>query len=263
MAANNILSQFTIHEYEQVTSTNDILREMALNGAPTWTVVRSDAQSRGRGRENRSWHSAAGKGLWMSALLRPELNPKYLNFINLMCAVSIAEAIEHLLLSIGRTATIGLKWPNDVWMNGKKICGILPESSFSGESIQYVILGIGININHREADFPEALRPVATSLLLNTGVEWSLTHVFQEILYTIYHNYYAYIPHRSAELIQKYREKMLFIGEKRQINLNGAAFEGFIKGIDDSGYLLIADQSGKDFFLNSGEIIINHQRKQL
>ncbi len=263
MAGNNNMSQFTVHHFVEVTSTNDVLREMAMKGAPSWTVVRSDMQTKGRGRDNRPWHSAAGKGLWMSVLLRPDLAPKYLNFINLICAISIADVIEHLLLSIGKTASIGLKWPNDVWMNGKKICGILPECSLTGDVVQYLILGIGVNINHKEIDFPEELRPVATSLWLNTKVEWSLTHVFQEILFTIYYNYYSYIPQRFNELIQKYRNKMLFIGQKRTINLNGTVYEGIIKGIDDSGYLIISDQAGKTYYLNSGEIILNHHQKHI
>ena len=143
-----------------VPSTNDLMKAMAEAGAEEGTVLLAGEQTRGKGRLGRSFTSAAGKGVYLSALLRPDLPPEALLPLTGFVAEAMARAVRR---ATGAQASI--KWVNDLILNDRKLCGILTESAFSaGGRLRYVVVGVGLNVNYDRTDFPEALRDTATSL---------------------------------------------------------------------------------------------------
>ena len=151
---------------ESTDSTNTRLKELALQGAENGTVVVANEQTAGRGRLGRSFQSAKNTGIYMSMLLRPQGGPAHISEITAWVSVCVARAIERVT-----GVKPGIKWVNDIVMNQKKICGILTEMALEGESgfIQYLIVGIGVNVHNKDEDFPEELREIASSLDEQTG----------------------------------------------------------------------------------------------
>ena len=138
---------------------------MAEEGAPEGILVVAESQNSGKGRRGRVWKSPAGSGIWMSFLLKPQIRPEYASRLTLVAAMAVSAGIEEVT---GLTSQI--KWPNDLVLSGKKICGILTEMSTDLDTIRYIIVGIGINVN--TSSFPEEIRETATSLYLESGRKW-------------------------------------------------------------------------------------------
>ena len=161
----------TLHCFESVDSTNSYLKRIAAEGAPDGAVAVADEQTAGRGRRGRSFSSSPGRGVYLSALLRPQLAPEKILPLTALGAVAACDAVE-------RTCGVRpqIKWTNDLVLNGKKLSGTLTELSLEGESgaLQYAVIGIGVNCNNTLEDFPPELRDVATSLYLETV---SYTHL--------------------------------------------------------------------------------------
>src|SRR5262245_59652760 len=155
-----------IHHFFQVGSTNDVAFQLAQEGAVEGTVVLSEEQTSGRGRLGRRWLSEKHLGIYMSLILRPKLKPRHAPVLNLAVAVAVSRAIEQ---TCGLRADI--KWPNDVLIDGKKCCGILTEMNADLDQIKYLVIGIGINVNH--VAFPKSLQGQASSLLLEGGRRFS------------------------------------------------------------------------------------------
>lgn len=149
-----------VHLFARVSSSNDAAKELAAAGAPAGTVVVADEQTAGRGVESRRWHSPAGAGLYLSLVLRPDrlVNPPLLP---VLAGLAVVRAIGGL---VPTGSMAGIKWPNDIILRDRKVGGVLSEASWSGRSLNYVILGIGINVHQTRADFPRGLRDLAISL---------------------------------------------------------------------------------------------------
>ena len=157
--------EIRLQAFESLDSTNNYLKKLAAEGAAEGTVVIADEQTAGRGRMGRSFASVAGCGIYMSMLLRPaDCTPDCAQSLTAVCAVAVCRAIEKVC---GRAP--GIKWINDLYLRGKKICGILCESSVKNGKVDYAVLGIGLNVTTRIEDFPEELRETAGSLLTQTG----------------------------------------------------------------------------------------------
>jgi BirA family biotin operon repressor/biotin-[acetyl-CoA-carboxylase] ligase len=154
--------KWLIHSFSSVSSTNDVAKSQAQSGAAEGTIILADQQTKGRGTKGRSWYSAKSKGLYATVILRPQ-RPE----ISLLPIVAGLAARDSMREAAG--LEVGLKWPNDVVWNGKKMGGVLCESSFSGSKMEYVIMGIGMNISHTEKEFPPDIRRLATSLKLASG----------------------------------------------------------------------------------------------
>ncbi|HEY7543426.1 MAG TPA: biotin--[acetyl-CoA-carboxylase] ligase, partial [Blastocatellia bacterium] len=152
----------TLIRLDTVTSTNDIAREMAGRGAEEGLVVTAKEQSAGRGRKGREWASPAGEGLYLSLLLRPRIRAADASLLSLSAALAVAETLR-----FDFRIEADIKWPNDILVNERKVCGILVEVTSTGPDTHRIILGIGVNLNHRS--FPPELRVTATSLRLETG----------------------------------------------------------------------------------------------
>ena len=145
--------------YEETGSTNDDIKQMANEGALNGTLVVADRQSAGRGRRGRAWISPKGESVYMSLLLRPKCMPNQASALTLVMALAVTEAMEEL--APGRS---GIKWPNDIVMNGKKVCGILTEMALEQTTIDYVVIGVGINVN--QSIFDTEIATIATSIAL-------------------------------------------------------------------------------------------------
>ena len=163
-------------ELEEVASTNDVLREMAGQGAAEGTAVVARRQTHGRGRQYRPWHSPLGLGLYLSVLLRPPWPASESGALALLAGVAVATALQQL-----GVPDLKLKWPNDVLAGGKKISGVLIEPALKGDHIDYAVIGLGVNVRHGAEDFPPELRGTATSCAL-MGLDCSLAQARAAVL---------------------------------------------------------------------------------
>ncbi|MBI5571065.1 MAG: biotin--[acetyl-CoA-carboxylase] ligase [Desulfomonile tiedjei] len=161
----------------QAESTQDLAREMALRDEPEGVAVMALKQTGGRGRENRVWVSPPGKNVALSLLLRPDVDPADAPLLGLMASIAVAETVEGC--GVG---PVRLKWPNDVLVAGSKIAGILSEGTILRGQIAFVIIGLGLNVNAEESDFPVELRDSVTSLSMSTGKTWELEAVARQFM---------------------------------------------------------------------------------
>ncbi|MBR3993055.1 MAG: biotin--[Anaerotignum sp.] len=154
-----------LYFYPETDTTNDRIRELALEGAPEGTLAVAEMQTAARGRRGRAWQAPAESGIWMSLLLRPNIPPTQASVLTLLAGIALTEAIEAVT-----GMEVGIKWPNDILLNGKKLVGILTEMDCDMEQIHSVTVGMGINVNTKV--FPEELQDIATSLYLESGREY-------------------------------------------------------------------------------------------
>ncbi|GAB4375183.1 MAG: hypothetical protein Kow0042_20390 [Calditrichia bacterium] len=251
---------YKIHKFDVIDSTNTRARRMALESAPEWTVVAARAQQQGRGRYRRKWESPSGKGLWFSIILRPEIPLEKVNLINLSAALSVRSFLEKKILREGKQneGIISLKWPNDVLANQRKICGILLESSTSVNQLDFLIVGIGINVNHLISDFSPAIRQRATSLRLITGRYYDLDELLDEFLQQFYYELNGSLNRNFEGIIPEYEACMLYKGEMITIDLHHQIIKGKLAGLDSNGFLRVKTQTGERL-ITSGEIWQNGQ----
>ena len=234
----------------EVDSTNIWARALAGQGAGEGTVVIAESQSRGKGRLGRSWASAPGLGLWFSIILRPRLSVMDLSGINILTATAVAKAIFNVT---GVQARI--KWPNDLTFENRKLGGILTEINGEMERIHYMVLGIGLNINHMPADFPGELSGKATSLRMIMGEEVSRSKVLQEFLRIFEKSYVSF----SAALEEAVKYATLYsasIGKVIKIDQGfGRVIAGEAIGLAADGSLLVRETTGALTRVHSGDII--------
>ena len=180
--------------FDATDSTNAQAKRLAEAHAPHGTLVVSDRQDGGKGRRGRSWASPSGVGIWMSLILRPKIDPSLASMLTLVAALAVRKGI---LEETGLSPLI--KWPNDLVLNGKKICGILTEMSTELMEIQYVITGIGINVNQKE--FPPEIRDTATSLSLEAGRSFRRSSLIAAILKAFEKDYEAFLKTGDLSLL--------------------------------------------------------------
>ncbi len=224
-----------IKYYDEVSSTNQIARELAGKQADDGTVVVADVQTQGRGRKNRSWHSPQG-GLWFSIILYPNLPPQRAMLVTMTASIAVVEGIHELT---GLQPAI--KWPNDILLNGKKICGVLTELDSEMDRINYIIVGIGINVNNQ---LNAALKKHATTLASSMDHDLSRVELLQAILRSFDTNYqqltqgdHRFIRERWFELSDILERTIRVKGEKQTVS-------GVVTGVDNDGSLLLKTKSG-------------------
>jgi len=168
----------------ETDSTNTRARELAAQGTPEGTLVIAEKQTNGRGRRGRSWFSPPGGGIYFSLILRPIISPSETPRITLMTAVVLAETLISLM-----KLKLKIKWPNDILVNGKKLAGILTEISTEMDAVNYIIVGIGLNVNTQFEDLPKEIKKTATSILIETGKQFPRVKLIQHYL-KLYEKYY-------------------------------------------------------------------------
>ena len=230
----------SVHFLQAADSTNDIAFRLALEGASEGTVVVADRQMKGKGRLNRVWQSPPKCNLYTSIILRPVIDPVNAPQITLMTGVVMAD-----LISRYHSADVTLKWPNDVQIRGRKVCGILTEMRVSAnQRVDFVIVGIGININMRRFDFEDSFREEATSLMEEMGTEISRLD-FTARLYCDFEKWYdTWIAQGFNAVKKEWLKYAWMIGKRIQVAFCGDIRTGEVLGIDDCGALLLLDGDG-------------------
>jgi BirA family transcriptional regulator, biotin operon repressor / biotin---[acetyl-CoA-carboxylase] ligase len=238
----------------QCASTNVEARRLAEDGAPEGTMVIAEAQESGKGRRGRQWFSPAGLGLYFSFILRPKMAPAEAARINLLMSVSAAEVI-----SDKSALPVKIKWPNDILINGKKAAGILAEISTELDSISYMIIGLGVNVNIPKAGtagcFPEELQKTATSLLIETGRKFPRASLLQCILMDFERRYNASLQDGFQAALRRWRELSGIMGKKIKIETAGGQITGTVEDLDSDGALVLRGPKGTLRRFLSGDII--------
>ncbi|MDD5116275.1 MAG: biotin--[acetyl-CoA-carboxylase] ligase [Candidatus Omnitrophica bacterium] len=235
-----------IHYFDYLSSTMDFAMQLGMDSAPCGTVVIAESQTKGRGRLGRSWFSPKYKGIYFSLILRPEIAPSASPILTLLNAVSICESVKNIC---GLDARI--KWPNDVFVNGRKIAGILTEINAEMDKINFVVIGIGLNVNNDK----RSLVAQATSLKEQLGHSLSRVALFQELLRRIEDNYILMGKEGSGPIIEKWRNFNLTLGGRIKVHFQDRYIEGQAIGIDSDGSLLIRKDAGLVQKIFSGDIL--------
>ncbi len=231
--------------YPVVDSTNRLAKEMAEKGAPEGTVVVADSQTAGRGRLGRRWFSPAGRNLYFSVVLRPRLPAAFMYHATMLASVAVCEALRE----VGVDALI--KWPNDVYASGRKICGVLTEAEVEGPHVAFLVVGIGVNVNIRSHEFPSLVAPIATSVLEETGSRCNRSRLLARILSLMDGLYKKLAAGETKDLFYRWREHNYTIG--RRVKLEDGT-EGEAIGITPVGELLVRDEQGSIITVAAGDV---------
>lgn len=238
---------------ETVTSTNTVVKEMAEQGGPEGIVVIAEQQSAGKGRLGRSFYSPKGTGLYMSILLRPKFSAEESLSITTAAAVAVAGAVESVT---GRSAKI--KWVNDVYVDGYKICGILTEASidFETQGLSYAVLGIGVNIREPEAGFSGELKEIAGALYQEDPPPGTRTAIAAEILNRFF-GFYERLMEKT--FLTEYKERSLLTGMKVSFFRGDRKQRGTVLGIDDQARLEVRLENGERVLFSAGEVNLDKE----
>ncbi len=238
-----------IFYFPVLDSTNTKAKQLAEEGYPSGTLVVAEQQDAGRGRRGRDWASPRGVGIFMTLMLKPDILPNNASMLTLVAALAVAAAIRKCT---GRPA--GIKWPNDIVMNGKKVCGILTEMSAQIDYVNHVVVGIGINV-HNES-FPEDIAPTATSLYLETGVHYQRAALIEEI-WEQFERYYAVFLQTQdlSGLVKEYEAHLVNMHQSVRVIDPKEPFEGRAMGITPRGELMVDTWESRRL-VSAGEVSV-------
>ncbi len=228
-----------LHHFYKIGSTNTAAMASAADGAPEGSVFLAEEQTAGRGRGANSWQSPRSTGIYCSVVLRPALPPSEVLVLSLAAGLAVQSAIQQ----VDSRLRADLKWPNDILIDGMKLCGILTEMNAEATRVRYIVVGIGINVN--QATFPKDLP--ATSLRLVTGSEWSRVELAGALLKSLDREYRQLIEDSDAResILRRFAENSSWVyGKRVRIEENGSAFEGTTEGLDPRGFLQVRTAHG-------------------
>jgi BirA family biotin operon repressor/biotin-[acetyl-CoA-carboxylase] ligase len=238
-----------IRVFQETTSTNDIIEKLARDGVKEGVVVFAESQTKGRGRLGRKWASPAKKGLWFSLLLRPDLRPHETTQLTVASATALRRAIE---------AQSGLepeiKWPNDILVHGKKVAGILTEMNAEVDRVKYVIVGIGVDVNLSQRDFPPELKKIATSLKIETGKAVSRAELAVNILRELDIDYQRVRANDFDEVAEEWEKHCATIGEEVVIRTGPREIRGRAESLAEDGALLLRTEHGRPERIVGGDV---------
>jgi BirA family biotin operon repressor/biotin-[acetyl-CoA-carboxylase] ligase len=228
------------HYFAEISSTNTYARRLAEQGARQGELVVADSQTDGRGRLGRHWVSPPNVNLYISFILRPKLPPARAPQITLMAAVALAETLQSFL-----PVPPSIKWPNDITVNGKKLAGILTEVNCGTESVEFVILGIGLNVNYPVDLMPEEIRQRATSVLVERQNKVSREDLLWRLIQDLDRCYGELEANGFAPLAPRWEAYFGWRGQRMRVELMDQVAFGIAKGIDHDGALLLEDDHGR------------------
>jgi BirA family transcriptional regulator, biotin operon repressor / biotin---[acetyl-CoA-carboxylase] ligase len=234
-----------LHHFYKIGSTNSTAMGSAAEGVPEGSVLLAEEQTAGRGRGANTWQSPRSTGIYCSTVLRPRLPPSDVLLLSLMAGLAVKAAIQQP----DSRVQADLKWPNDILIDGKKVCGILTEMNAEATRVRYVVVGVGINVN--QTSFPKELQ--ATSLRLATGSEWSRVELAAALLKSLDREYRQFVqgPEARASILRRFAENSSWLhGKKVRIEENGSAFEGTTEGLDERGFLQVRTAHGMQTVLS-------------
>lgn len=239
-----------IHYFPSVDSTNNEAKKLAAAGCEDGTAIFAEEQTGGRGRISRGWFSPKSKGIYLSVVLRPPLSPYEISKCTLMAAVAVHEAI----LRVTGVST-GIKWPNDILYHGKKLVGILTELNAEIDAVNYIVIGIGINVNLYEDEFPEELKSIAGSLKMAAGHSVSRLDVACRVLEELETVYQAVLKSGFSEVLSEWRKRSVTIGSEVRVQGPVSSFIGKAIDIAEDGALLV-ETEGKIKRVVAGDVSI-------
>lgn len=236
--------------HKETGSTNLDVKKLAEEGAQEGTLVVADRQNAGRGRRGRTWISPSGESIYMSLLLRPDCVPDEASGITLVMAMAVLAATREL-----GPQNSGIKWPNDIVINKKKMCGILTEMSLEMDAIHYVVVGVGINVN--QTYFEEEISKTATSIFLETGEKVNRSRLVARVMY-YFEKYYAVYKetYDLSGLIDEYNRYLLNCNKEVRVLDPKGEYEGIALGINKDGELLVKKESGEVVEVYAGEVSV-------
>lgn len=232
--------------FDSLSSTMDMATQLALKGAKEGTVVLAETQTKGRGRLGRIWYSPKYKGLYFSLILRPKISLDKASIITLLVGVSICEAIKELL-----GLDLQIKWPNDILMYNKKLGGILTEIKAEVDEVNFIIIGVGLNVNNDS----KSLISGSTSLKENKNEQLSRLNILQEVLYRLEVNYQILEKNGTKPIIDKWRQYAITLGRRVKVYSHKEHLEGEAFDIDSDGGLLIRNDSGITQKVIAGDVV--------
>lgn len=234
--------------HDELDSTNDLAKNLLVEGAEEGTVVLADAQTRGRGRLGRSWYSEKGTGLYFSVLLKPPLAPEQYSQLTLMAAVACVTAINQLTRE-----RASLKWPNDILLNRRKVGGILAEHVLDGPH-PGAILGIGINIS--QSRFPEELQSIATSLQIENQTHPPREELLSFIFNNLEREYQSLLDLGTPPLLDRWRQNSTMLGTPILVTQGAETYSGVAENLDEYGRLVVLLDSGEQKVFDGGEVTL-------
>lgn len=240
-----------IISHDELESTNDTAFRLADEGAEEGTVVVAETQLRGKGRMGRQWASPPGVNLYCSAILRPPIVPMQAAQLTLCSVIAVSRAIER---TTGLRPVI--KWPNDVLLSKKKVAGLLNEMSAETDKVNFIILGIGININMTQEQFPDDLRHPATSLCLELGSCVDRCAVARALLQALDELYDTYLTQGYQPIRNEWLQRSNILHQRVRVDLNERTLTGTVTGIDEYGALLLATADGASEKILAGDVTI-------
>lgn len=229
--------------YPEVTSTMEVAKQEAQQGAAEGTVVIADKQTAGKGRLERTWQSPEGN-IALSVILRPGVS--YLPSLIMIASLAVVHCIESVT---GLKSQV--KWPNDVLVNGRKVCGILIENGVRGNIVDFAIIGIGINVNLRPSDFPE-LQSAATGLSYELGSDVPRIDIIRCLLVEI-ERLYLSLSARGA-IYEEWRDRLVTLGKRVKVSMGKTGYEGFAESVDRDGTLLLRQSDGSMTRVVAGDV---------
>ena len=238
----------TVHFAKETDSTNLWIKRLAKEGAPEGTLALAEFQSAGRGRLGRSWEVPEGTSVMMSILLRPKFEPQYAPMLTLVMGMAVAKAVKKLGFDVS------IKWPNDVVVSHKKICGILTEMGVRDGKIDYAVIGVGINVNIRE--FPEEMADKATSLYLESGREFDRSQIPGLVMEAFEEYYEKFAATCDLSGLKEEYESILANYDQPVRVLAKEPYEGVARGITDGGELLVEKTDGTIVAVSAGEVSV-------
>lgn len=235
--------------FDVTDSTNTQAKSLGEGDAPNGTLVVAGKQESGRGRRGRSFESPAGTGIFMTLLLRPEIEPQNASMLTLVSALAVAKGIEYMV-----DLPVQIKWPNDIVVNGKKVCGILTEMSAQMDYVNYIVIGIGINVSNEE--FPEEIKDVATSIYLESGKHVNRAMLIEKI-WEEFEDYYELYEKTQdlSSLVKEYDSYLVNRGQKVRVLDPKEPYEGKAMGITDRGELIVDTWEARRL-VSAGEVSV-------
>jgi len=236
-----------IIHFRETDSTNARAKELAVQGAPEGTLVVSETQTKGRGRKGRTWFSPSEAGIYASLILRPNMPPNEAPRITFVSAVSAAEALLALT-----SLEVAIKWPNDILVKNKKIAGILTEISAEMDAIDYMVVGLGMNVNN--PFLPDDIEEKATSIFIETGKRFPKVRIVREYLRR--QEKYCRILRDSGfdPILRRWKELTNTIGKRIMVEMIDKRYTGVVQDVDQEGVLILKDEKGAFHRILSGDV---------
>ena len=250
-----------VRYYEQIDSTNVQAQKEAAEGAENGTLIVADMQTAGRGRRGREWSSPAGKNIYFSLLLRPELEPDKASMLTLVMALAVSKGMQRSMEALNienkknHMLRPEIKWPNDIVMNGKKVCGILTEMGLKQKTIDYVVIGVGINVHSQE--FAPEIVDTATCLDEECGKRVSRKLLLNHVVEAFEEYYEIFMQQKRLEGLRFEYEELL-VNRNREVSVLDpqGEYRGVAKGITDTGELLVELADGSTTKVYAGEVSV-------